>query len=92
MPLNQKFEVGTLPLAQIFGLKKSFEFLNSLDIKEIEKQERELRDYFIRELLKLDKAIIYNQNVNSINIILFNLKKYHSHDPIKMERRNCKGI
>ncbi|WNE40097.1 MAG: Cysteine desulfurase SufS [Mycoplasmataceae bacterium] len=88
LPLNQKFEVGTLPLAQIFGLKKSFEFLNSLDIKEIEKQEINLKNYFIKELLKLDKATIYNQNANSVNIILFNLKNYHSHDVADYLGRN----
>ena len=44
LPLTQKFEVGTLPLAQIFGLKASFEFLNSLDIKEISAYEKELKN------------------------------------------------
>lgn len=87
-PLNQKFEVGTLPLAQIFGLKKSFEFLDNLDIKKIEKQERNLKNYFIKELIKLDKVIIYNQNIDSINIILFNLKGYHSHDVAEYLGRN----
>jgi cysteine desulfurase/selenocysteine lyase len=88
LPLNQKFEVGTLPLAQIFGLKKSFEFLNNLDIKKIENEERNLKNYFIKESLKLDKVIIYNQNVDSINIILFNLKDYHSHDVAEYLGRN----
>jgi cysteine desulfurase/selenocysteine lyase len=88
LPLNQKFEVGTLPLAQIFGLKKSFEFLNNLDIKKIENEERNLKNYFIKESLKLDKVVIYNQNVDSINIILFNLKDYHSHDVAEYLGRN----
>jgi cysteine desulfurase/selenocysteine lyase len=88
LPLNQKFEVGTLPLAQIFGLKKSFEFLNNLDIKKIENEERNLKNYFIKESLKLDKVVIYNQNVDSVNIILFNLKDYHSHDVAEYLGRN----
>ena len=80
LPLSQKFEVGTLPLAQIFGLKKSFEFLNSLDIREISDYEKELKDYALKELAKLEKIIIYNQKLETIDIVLFNLQGYHSHD------------
>src|SRR3954469_9890213 len=80
LPLAQKFEVGTLPLAQIFGLKRSFEFLNSLDIKEVNNYERELKDYAIKELTKLKKIVIYNQNLATVDIVLFNLEGFHSHD------------
>jgi cysteine desulfurase/selenocysteine lyase len=80
LPLSQKFEVGTLPLAQIFGLKKSFEFLNSLDIKELSNYEKELKDYTLKELAKLEKVIIYNQKLETIDIVLFNLQGYHAHD------------
>jgi len=80
LSLTQKFEVGTLPLAQIFGLKKSFEFLNNLDIKEVKKHEKELKDYAIRELAKLKKIIIYNKNLETVDIILFNLEGFHAHD------------
>src|SRR6185369_8604674 len=80
LPLTQKFEVGTLPLAQIFGLKKSFEFLNSLNIKEVNKYEKELKDYAIRELGKLKKITIYNKNLETVDIVLFNLEGFHAHD------------
>ena len=80
LPLAQKFEVGTLPLAQIFGLKKSFEFLNSLNIKEVNKYEKELKDYAIRELGKLKKITIYNKNLETVDIVLFNLEGFHAHD------------
>jgi cysteine desulfurase/selenocysteine lyase len=78
--LTQKFEVGTLPLAQIFGLQKSLEFLNSLDIREIADYEKKLKDYVIKELSKLEGIIIYNQHLETVNIVLFNLKNYHAHD------------
>jgi len=80
LPLTQKFEVGTLPLAQIFGLKKGFEFLNDLDIKEVNKYEKELKDYAVRELAKLKKVITYNRNLETVDIILFNLEGFHAHD------------
>jgi len=80
LPLAQKFEVGTLPLAQIFGLKKSLEFLNNLDIQEIINYEKELKNYAFSELKKLEKIIIYNENLEAVDIVLFNLKGYHPHD------------
>ena len=80
LPLTQKFEVGTLPLAEIFGLKKSFEFLNNLDLKVVINYEKELKDYALKELAKLEKIVIYNQNLETIDIVIFNLKGYHAHD------------
>jgi len=81
LSLSQKFEVGTLPLAQIFGLRASFEFLSNLDSKEISNYEKELKDYAVKELAKLKKIIIYNQHLlENIGIILFNLQDYHAHD------------
>jgi cysteine desulfurase / selenocysteine lyase len=87
-PLTQKFEVGTLPLAQIFGLKASFEFLNNLDIKEVFTYEKELKNYAISELEKLEKITIYNKNLETIDIVLFNLQGYHAHDVADYLGRN----
>jgi cysteine desulfurase/selenocysteine lyase len=79
-PLSKKFEVGTLPLAQIFGLKAAFEFLNSLDIKEVSNYEKELKNYALDKLKELEKIIIYNQELETVDIILFNLEGHHAHD------------
>ncbi|MCE8163929.1 MAG: aminotransferase class V-fold PLP-dependent enzyme [Candidatus Moeniiplasma glomeromycotorum] len=86
--LAQKFEVGTLPLAQIFGLQKSFEFLNSLDIQETSGYEKKLKNYALQELGKLKKVIIYNKNLASVGIILFNLESFHAHDVADYLGRN----
>jgi len=88
LPLAQKFEVGTLPLAQIFGLKKSFEFLNDLDIQEIINYEKGLKDYALNQLEKLEKVIIYNKNLETVDIILFNLEGLHAHDVADYLGRN----
>lgn len=79
-PINQKFEVGTLPLAQIFGLKASFYFLNSLKIEKIESYEKKLKNYLIKRLNLLKNINLYSKNKETLNIILFNLKNHHSHD------------
>lgn len=78
--LSQKFEVGTLPLAEIFGLKAAFEFLDKLDLSEVCRYENNLRNYALQKLKKIPGLIIYNQNLSSTNIITFNLPPYHAHD------------
>src|SRR3954471_15553758 len=78
--LSSKFEVGTLPLAGIFGLKAAFEFLNNFDNKAIYKYENDLRNYALQKLKSIKNIIIYNQNLISANIIIFNLLPYHAHD------------
>ncbi|CAI2196608.1 8600_t:CDS:2, partial [Funneliformis geosporum] len=88
LPLVKKFEVGTLPLAQIFGLQKSFEFLNELGIQEISNYEKKLKDYAVKELAKLEKIIIYNQALETIDLVLFNLKDYHAHDVVDYLGKN----
>jgi cysteine desulfurase / selenocysteine lyase len=69
-----------LPLAEIFGLKAAFEFLNSFNTKEIYEYENNLRDYALQKLKTIKNIVIYNQNLVSANIITFNLPPYHDHD------------
>jgi cysteine desulfurase/selenocysteine lyase len=76
----KKLEVGTLPMAQIFGLKASFDFLNELDMKEVYNYEKSLRDYALQELKKIEKISIYNYNLEAVGVVLFNLKDFHAHD------------
>ena len=78
--LAQKFEVGTLPLAEIFGLKTAFEFLSKLNLSAIYQHENNLRNYALQKLKKIPNLVIYNQNLTSTNIITFNLSPYHAHD------------
>lgn len=80
LPLAPKFEVGTLPLAEIFGLKAAFEFLNSFDSKKIYEYENNLRNYALQKLKIIKDIVIYNQNLVSANIITLNLPPHHAHD------------
>ena len=74
--------MGTLPLAQIFGLKASFEFLNKINYLDIYHHENNLRNYALSKLKKIEDVFIYNQNLSVINIITFNLLGYHAHDVV----------
>ncbi|CAG8545912.1 4620_t:CDS:2 [Racocetra persica] len=78
--LPQKFEVGTLPLAQIFGLRASLEFVNKLNLAEINHHETQLRNYALHQLNQIPSLIIYNQKQFSPTIITFNLAGCHAHD------------
>ncbi|RHZ37634.1 aminotransferase class V-fold PLP-dependent enzyme [endosymbiont GvMRE of Glomus versiforme] len=88
LPLSQKMEVGTLPLAEIFGLKAAFEFLNNFATKEIYKYENDLRNYTLQKLKKIKNITIYNQKLVSANIITFNLASYHAHDIVDYLGKN----
>ena len=63
-----KFEVGSLPLAQIFGLKEVFLFLNSINWKKKKKKEKELLKYAVLKMSEIQNIKIYNKNLSN-NII-----------------------
>jgi cysteine desulfurase/selenocysteine lyase len=67
-------------LAQIFGLRAGLEFLNKLNLAEINQHKTELRNYALQKLNQIPGLIIYNRNQLSPNIITFNLSVYHAHD------------
>jgi len=78
-----KFEVGTLPLAQIFGLGASFEFLNKINPLDISQHHKKLYSYTLPKLKKIKNVFIHNQNLLvTTNIIIFNLSGYHAHDVV----------
>lgn len=68
-----KFEGGTQALAEIIGFAKAIEYINSIGLDNIQQYEKELKEYAIKKLSKLDNIIIYNQNSKSA-IITFNIK------------------
>ncbi|WNE41315.1 MAG: Cysteine desulfurase SufS [Mycoplasmataceae bacterium] len=74
-----KFEVGTLPLSQLFGLREVFIFLNNLDWSKQLIKEKNLRNYAVKRLSEIKNIVIYNKDFSS-SIILFNILNFHSHD------------
>lgn len=74
-----KFEAGTENLAGIMGLRTAIEYLNNLGMENIEKHEREIRNYAISKLEKIDKCIIYNKEADT-GIITFNVKDVFAQD------------
>lgn len=79
LPAPAKFEAGTLNLEGIYGLDAAVKYLSSLGMDNIEKHEKELREYAIKEMAKVPNIVIYNKNADS-GIITFNIKGVFAQD------------
>ena len=74
-----KFEAGTMPIASVIGLAKAIEYLNHVNLEEIENHTKRIRNYAYQQLKKIDGIEIYNPTSDS-SIIAFNIKNIHPHD------------
>ncbi len=74
-----KFEVGTLPLAQIFGLENAIKYLMKIDMNRIYEHETFLKEHAITALKAMDHVSLYNEN-NKNGIITFNVKGIYGSD------------
>lgn len=74
-----KFEAGTPAIAEIIGLGAAIDFLESIGMDEIEKRERELKEYAIKKLKEVDIVKLYNASSKS-GIITFNIDGVFAQD------------
>lgn len=84
-----KFEAGTMNLDGIYGLGAAIDYLNNLGMQNIEKYEKDLRNYAIEKLKTLPNLIIYNENAEG-SIITINVKDVFAQD--EASYLNSKGI
>ena len=77
MPL--KLEAGTGNIAGVIGLGAAIDFLSRIGLDKIISYEKELRDYLISELKKVDGIKIYNESSSS-SIVTFNLRDIFAQD------------
>ncbi len=84
-----KFEAGTQNIAGAIGLASAIKFLTSIGMENINKREKELREYAIERLSDIDDLIIYNKNAEA-GIITFNYKTVFAQD--LATHLNAKGI
>ena len=85
----EKFEAGTLNIEGIYGLGAAIEYLENIGMKNIEKYEKELRNYAISKLKSLQNLIIYNEFAEG-SIITINVKDVFAQD--EASYLNSKGI
>ncbi len=81
--LPEKFESGTQNIADALALAEAVKYLEEIGIANVEKWEKELRNYLLQGLEKIDGIEIYNQK-NSSGIVSMNLNGIHPHDVASM--------
>ena len=77
--LPYKFEAGTPPFVQAYGLSKAIDYLKNIGMKNVYKHNQELLAYAKKRLLELEDDIkIYGDVENKVGIISFALKNSKS--------------
>ena len=81
-PLPNKFEAGTQNVEGVIGLGAAIDYIEKIGYDTIEKIEKELVDYALDKLSKLDYIEVYctPNRENHIGVISFNIKGVHPHD------------
>ena len=74
-----KLEAGTPNVADIIAFGNTINYLRKIGMNNIEKYEKELREYAIKKLKHVPNIIIYNENSES-GIITFNIKDIFPQD------------
>ena len=81
-PLPNKFEAGTQNVEGVIGLDAAIDYIESIGYENIQKIEKELTDYAMDKLSKLDYLELYvtPNKANHSGVISFNIKGIHPHD------------
>ncbi len=74
-----RFEAGTPNISGIIAFSESIKYLNKIGIENIERTEKYLRKYLIKELKKIPYIKIYNENSEG-GIVLININGITSGD------------
>ncbi len=74
-----KYETGTPPIEGVLGFHAAIQYLSEIGMENIHAYEKELHDYAIEKLSKLDNLILYNPHADT-GIITFNVKDVFAQD------------
>ena len=78
--LPAKFEAGTPPLVEAYGLGVAIDYVNEIGMSEISEHELKLTNYALHKMQELDFLDIHGANGNKHSIISFNIKNVHAHE------------
>jgi cysteine desulfurase / selenocysteine lyase len=79
--LPYKFEAGTPPIAEAFGLGQAIDYLNAVGLPAIERHEQELTEYALARLAELPYLTVYGPPPDRrCGIVSFDLAGVHPHD------------
>lgn len=79
----EAFEAGTPPIAEVIGLGAAVDFIDSIGWKEIEKKEKELTEYILKNLGKIPEVKIFgpkDERSGVVSITLLGKGAPGSHD------------
>ena len=79
-PLPEKYEAGTMATAEVVAFNESIKFMESLGIENIVKHEKELTNYALEQLKKINSVNIIGNPKNKAGVISFTIKGIHPHD------------
>ena len=81
-PLPNKFEAGTQNVEGVIGLGAAINYIEEIGYENIQKIEKELTDYAMEKLSKLEYLDLYvtPNKENHAGVISFNIKGVHPHD------------
>ena len=77
--IPDRFEAGTLNIAGIIGFSRAIKYINDYGIDNIEKHEKYLRKYLIKELKKIPYIKVYNEECEG-SIVIINMDNVLSGD------------
>lgn len=78
--IPSKFEAGTLDIGAIYSLNKSVDYISKLGYENIEKIEKDLLNYLLEEIEKLDFIKTYYDPSHSHTNLIFTIENIHPHD------------
>ena len=78
--LPAKFEAGTPPLVEAYGLGIAIDYVEEFGISEISEYEKKLTGYALDKMQELDFMEIQGGNNDKHSIISFNLSNIHPHE------------
>lgn len=76
--LPERLEAGTLGMMGISSMRAGAEYILRVGSEEIGRYERELRRYLVEGLKNIKGVKVYNADVNSKSIVLFNIENMAS--------------
>ena len=78
--LPAKYEAGTPPMVEAYGLGVAIDYINNIGMENVELYEKELTDYASQKMSDLNFVNRYSNSINKTSIISFNLKNIHAHE------------
>ena len=78
----QKFEAGTPPVAEVFGLMSALEYISNVGMLEIKKHEQDLVTHTLEKLQEFPDLELYGptDSTDRSGVLSFNLREVHPHD------------